>query len=77
MVDDNTSMVSWLERGPKNEGRLLVRLVSSAGVAGPVLQVAEGGKQGLGYPRIVQTPAGALAVWSTPDSKLQTGRIGR
>jgi hypothetical protein len=75
LVDDQTSAISWLERGPKNEARVMVRLVSSAGVAGPALQVADGGQQSLGYPRVVQSQGGTLLVWSAKGGKLQTAKL--
>jgi len=77
LIDDRNSIISWLERSPKGEARILIRQINSTGAAGPVLQVAEGGKQGLGYPRLVQSQAGNLVVWSSPGSKLRTARVDK
>ena len=77
LVDDRNSVVSWLERSPTGEARVLVRQVSATGAAGPVLQATEGGKQGLGYPRLVQSQAGTFIVWSAPGSELQTARLDK
>ncbi len=75
LVDDRNGIMSWLERSPAGEARVLVRRVSTTGETGPLLQAAEGGKQGLGYPRLVQSQAGTFIVWSAPGSKLQTARL--
>jgi hypothetical protein len=77
LADDRTSTISWLERGPKGDAKVLVRQVSSTGTAGPTLQVAEGGQMGLGYPRLVLNSAGALIVWSAPGMKLQTAALSK
>lgn len=74
LVDDRNGIMSWLERSPAGEARVLVRRVSATGETGPVLQAAEGGKQG---PRLVQSQAGTFIVWSAPGSKLQTARLDK
>src|SRR5207253_4244996 len=45
---DGGAFVSWIEEGP-NSASSLVRFVSPAGVAGPVLKIAEGPRTSLGY----------------------------
>jgi hypothetical protein len=73
-VDDTGgAVVSWLERGD-NGARLLVRYVSSAGVPGPVTQVAEGTRKDLGYPRLARSGNDVWIAWNSA-SKVQTARL--
>ncbi len=74
--DDGGAMVSWLEQGPSNT-RILARHVTAAGAAGPVIQVAEGSKQSLGYPRLVRAGAETWIAWGSGagDAKVQTARL--
>jgi hypothetical protein len=61
------AFVSWVERGG-GAARVLVRHVTSAGVAGPVLQVAQGERESLGYPRMVRAGAETWIAWGNGDS---------
>lgn len=74
VVLDNqgNALVSWLEEGTGSDGvRLLVRQVTGAGVAGPVLQVAQGSRSNIGYPRLLQAGGETLpgAIPETQRSK--------
>ena len=74
MDDDGNAIVSWLEQGGQAGTRVLVRQVAAAGAAGPVAQVAEGGRMALGYPRLVHASAGTFIAWG--DSKqVQTAQL--
>jgi len=68
------AFVSWLEQSEKG-ARILVRQVSSAGVAGPVTQVAEGGRSTLGYPRILHAGGETWVAWAGGGSKVLTARL--
>ena len=48
--DQGNALVSWLSR-PNGAARILLRQVSPAGAAGPVVEVAKGTRRSLGYPR--------------------------
>lgn len=76
LADDGSAFVSWLEDGPNNT-RVLARSVSAAGVAGPVVQVAEGGKAALGYPRIFHSAGGSFIAWGggKAGAKVQTAGL--
>jgi len=45
--------VSWLEQIGDN-ARIVARRITAAGAAGPSIQVAQGSRKSLGYPRILQ-----------------------
>jgi hypothetical protein len=69
--------VSWLEEGSGDEGvRLLVRHVTSAGVAGAVTQVAQGLRLSVGYPRLLHAGGETWIAWgNSGNAKIQTARI--
>jgi len=71
--DDGSAIVSWLEQGKDNAARVLAREIAAAGVAGPVVQLAEGGRMALGYPKILHTTGGTFIAWG--GSKLQTAQL--
>lgn len=71
--DDGNAIVSWLEQGGQSGARVLVRQVSANGTAGPVIQVAEGGRMALGYPRLVHSQAGTFISWG--DKQVQTAQL--
>ena len=71
LSDDGGALVSWMERNSSGDARLLVREVSSAGVAGPAVQIAEGGKTQFGYPRIFHSAAGTFVAFGS-GGKLET-----
>jgi hypothetical protein len=72
--DMGGAVVSWLEQSPKG-AKILVRPVSSAGVAGPVTLVAEGGRSTLGYPRILHAGGETWIAWAGAGAKVQTARL--
>ena len=70
------AIVTWLEQVATGRGTLLLaRQISPAGAAGPVLQVAQGSRQNLGYPRLLQAGNETWLAWGTADPKLQTARL--
>jgi hypothetical protein len=75
--DQGNAVVSWLEQGGTAGARVMARSISTAGVAGPVIQVAEGGQMALGYPRLSRSAGGTLIAWGNakPGSKLETARL--
>jgi hypothetical protein len=72
--DQGGAFVSWLEQSAKG-AKILVRQVTSAGVAGPVVQVAEGGRSTLGYPRILRAGGETWVAWAGGGSKIQTAKL--
>jgi BNR repeat protein len=73
----DAAIVSWLEQGSGGgAARVLVRGISFAGAAGPVLQVAEGGRMGLGYPRLLHSLqiGETFITWGDPK-QVQTARL--
>ncbi|HTA41017.1 MAG TPA: sialidase family protein [Bryobacteraceae bacterium] len=73
-IDDaGGAWVSWLERG-KGNARLLMRHVSDAGVAGPVVEIATGTRKDLGYPHILRSGGDLWIAWNS-TSKIQTARL--
>jgi hypothetical protein len=76
LAEDGTAFVSWLQQAEGGAARVMARAVSSAGAAGPALQVAEGGRMGLGYPRIAVSGTETWIAWSDPNGgKLETARL--
>jgi len=75
VLDDAGAIVSWLEQGTGGgAARVLVREISFGGAAGPVAQVAEGGRMALGYPRIFHSGGDTFITWG--DAKqVQTARL--
>ena len=75
LQDPGRALVSWLEQGADTT-RILVRPVTAAGAAGPVTQIAQGPKQGLGYPRLLQAGSETWIAWgNSATAKVQTARI--
>ena len=70
---DGNAIVSWLERGPQG-ARVLVRGVTAAGAAGPVLEIAKGDRSDLGYPKLTHAGSDTFIAWG---SKVQTAVIRR
>lgn len=72
------ALVSWLEAGA-DDARILLRPVSAAGVAGPVVEVAKGSRKSLGYPRILRSGDETLVAWTSENTsaKVQTARVGK
>jgi hypothetical protein len=63
--DDGGAIVSWLEQSPEG-AKVLVRRVTAAGVAGPIVEVAKGGKMSLGYPKLFHNGNDTLVAWGNP-----------
>ena len=75
VLDEGGAIVSWLEQGAGGgAARVLVRQISFTGSAGPVVQVAEGGRMGLGYPRLFHSGGDTFVAWGDPK-QLQTARL--
>ena len=74
--DQGGAYVSWLEQSPKG-AKILVRQVTAAGVAGPVTQVAEGGRSTLGYPRVMRAGGETWIAWAGGGEKVQTARLAK
>jgi hypothetical protein len=75
--DQGNATISWLEQGGAAGARVLARSVSTAGATGPVIQVAEGGRMALGYPRLFRSAAGTYVAWGNakPGAKVDTARL--
>jgi hypothetical protein len=75
VLDDSGAIVSWLEQGTGGgAARVLVRQITFAGATGPVVQVAEGGRMALGYPRLFHAGADTFVTWGDPK-QVQTARL--
>jgi hypothetical protein len=76
-LSDQGALVSWLEEGKGGDGvRLLVRRVTAAGAAGPVTQAAEGSRQSIGYPRLLQVGKETWLAWGNSGAtSIQTARL--
>lgn len=74
-LTDDGALVSWIEEGEKSAS-VKVRFVSSTGAAGPVLQIAEGSRQSLGYPQLLHTGSGTWIAWGdSAKDVLHTARL--
>jgi hypothetical protein len=75
-LDDQGAVVSWLEQIGDN-ACIMARRISAAGVPGQLIQVAQGSRKSLGYPRILQAGNDTWVAWadSTRDAKIQTARL--
>jgi hypothetical protein len=62
MDEEGGAIVSWLEQDPAG-ARVLVRHVTAAGLAGPVVEVAKGGKMALGYPKLFHNGSETFVAW--------------
>lgn len=60
--EDGGAIVSWLEQSPEG-AKVMVRRVTPAGVAGPVVEVAKGGKMALGYPKVFHNGNDTFVAW--------------
>jgi hypothetical protein len=63
--EDGGAIVSWLEQSPEG-AKVLVRRVTAAGVAGPVVEVAKGGRMALGYPKLFHNGSDTFIAWGNP-----------
>jgi hypothetical protein len=77
--DDGSALVSWLEKGtePTAPAHVLFRRIAANGAAGPVLNVDQGSRQSLGYPKILHSGTETLIVWGTrkPSAKIVTALL--
>jgi hypothetical protein len=64
LEEDGVAIISWLEQSPEG-ARVLVRRVTAAGVAGPVVEVAKGGKMALGYPKLFHSGSDTFIAWGS------------
>jgi hypothetical protein len=71
---DGGAFVSWIEEGPSS-GSVMVRLVSPAGVAGPVLKIAEGPRSSLGYPKMVRAGSETWIAWGDAKTGVKTAQL--
>ncbi|HTS48364.1 MAG TPA: exo-alpha-sialidase [Bryobacteraceae bacterium] len=71
--EGGNATVSWLQQGPGGT-RVLVRAVNAAGAAGPVLQIAQGEKSELGYPKLVRSAKDTFIAWGS-GSKVLTASL--
>ncbi len=69
--DQGDAIVSWLEQGAAG-ARVLVRRITPAGAAGPVVEIAKGDKTTLGYPKLARIGNETLIAWG---SKVQTASL--
>jgi hypothetical protein len=73
-IDDaGGAYISWLERGGGN-ARVLARHISETGVPGPVVQVADGTRKDLGYPRLLRAGNDLWVAWNS-TAKVQIARL--
>jgi hypothetical protein len=71
------AIISWLEDNPGGSTRVLARWVTADGASGPVIELAEGGKSTLGYPRVFGSSAGAFIAWGNAKPGIQTASLDR
>ncbi len=70
--DDGSAIVSWLEQGG-GATRVMARRVSANGALGPAVQVAQGSRMDLGYPRLLHAGSDTWIAWG--NAKVQTARL--
>jgi hypothetical protein len=73
--EDGGAIVSWLEQSPDG-AKVMVRRVTAAGVAGPVVEVAKGGKMALGYPKLFHSGSETLIAWGS-SKHVETASLAR
>ena len=66
--EDGGAIVSWLEQSPEG-AKVLVRRVTAAGVAGPVVEVAKGGRMALGYPKLFHNGSDTFIAWGNRQAR--------
>jgi BNR repeat-like domain len=71
--EDGGAIVSWLEQSPEG-ARVLVRRVTAAGAAGPIVEVAKGGKMALGYPKLFHNGSDTFIAWGT-TKRIETASL--
>ncbi len=73
--EEGGAIVSWLEQSPEG-AKVLVRRVTAAGVAGPVVEVAKGGKMALGYPKLFHNGSDTFVAWGSTKG-VQTASLAK
>jgi hypothetical protein len=73
--EDGGAIVSWLEKSPDG-AKVMVRRVSAAGVGGPVVEVAKGGKMALGYPKLFHNGSETMIAWGG-SKHVETASLGK
>jgi len=73
-ADTSGAFVSWLERNASGGASVLARYVKTSGELGPVIEVAQGTRQALGYPRLLHAGNETWITWNTKE-KAQTARL--
>jgi hypothetical protein len=73
--EDGGAIISWLEQSPDG-AKVLVRRVTAAGVAGPVLEVAKGGKMALGYPKVFHNGSDTFVAWGS-SKRVETASLAK
>ena len=73
--EDGSAIVSWLEQSPEG-AKVMVRRVTSAGIAGPPVEVAKGGKMALGYPKLFHHGSETLIAWGN-SKHVETATLGK
>jgi BNR repeat-like domain len=71
--EDGGAIVSWLEQSPEG-AKVLVRRVTANGAAGPVFEVAKGGKMALGYPKLFHNGSETFIAWGSAK-QVQTASL--
>ncbi len=71
--EDGRALVSWIEDGVKSS-RLLVRLASPAASDAPV-QIAQGARQDLGYPRLARIRGENWIAWGEANGAVRTALL--
>ncbi|MCU1339507.1 MAG: hypothetical protein JWO19_5088 [Bryobacterales bacterium] len=71
---DGGAFVSWIEESA-GSASALVRAVSPAGVAGPVIKVAEGSRASLGYPKLVRSGNETWIAWCDSKAGVKTAQL--
>ena len=75
LEEDGGAIVSWLEQSPEG-AKVLVRRVTAAGAAGPVVEVAKGGKMALGYPKLFHNGGETFIAWGS-SKHIETASLAK
>jgi hypothetical protein len=71
---DGGAFVSWIEEGEK-VSRVMVRLALPSGVVGPPLQISQGSRQSLGYPRLLHSGNDTWIAWGDTKAGPRTAYL--
>ncbi len=72
--NDGGALVSWIEEG-ESSSSALVRSISPAGVAGPVVKIAEGSRTSLGYPKLLHAGSDTWIAWGNAKTGVKTAQL--